>query len=146
MNPRLARPTFQRGGGSGRGCHVAAGTATAVLAFVVRIWGLDALGFNSDEAVYAGQAASLAGNPNYVDLFPVFRAHPMLFQTILSVFFRVGEVDVAGRVVVALFWSGYRPGRLHARRAALQSAGRAGSGAAAGGHALPRDRDPAGGC
>jgi hypothetical protein len=107
---------------------VAAGTATAVLAFVVRIWRLDALGFNSDEAVYGGQAASLAGNPNYVDLFPVFRAHPMLFQAILSPFFRVGEVDVAGRVVVALFGVAtvlavYLVGaRLYSRRVGLVAA------------------------
>ncbi|MGW5670166.1 glycosyltransferase family 39 protein, partial [Micromonospora sp. NPDC003776] len=74
----------------------------AALAFLLRVWRLDALGFNSDEAVYAGQAASLAGNPNYTPFFPVFRAHPMLFQTLLSPFFRTGEVDVAGRVVVAV--------------------------------------------
>ncbi|WP_446214984.1 ArnT family glycosyltransferase [Micromonospora sp. IBHARD004] len=74
----------------------------AALALLLRVWQLDALGFNSDEAVYAGQAASLAGNPNYSPFFPVFRAHPMLFQTLLSPFFRTGEVDVAGRVVVAV--------------------------------------------
>ncbi|OZV83016.1 hypothetical protein CA850_05785 [Micromonospora echinospora] len=77
-------------------------TAIAALAAVVRAWQLDALGFNSDEAVYAGQAASLAGNPRYADLFPVFRAHPMLFQALLSPFFRAGEADVAGRVVVVV--------------------------------------------
>ncbi|MEU4569481.1 glycosyltransferase family 39 protein [Micromonospora sp. NPDC023956] len=77
-------------------------TVIAALAAVVRAWQLDALGFNSDEAVYAGQAASLAGNPRYADLFPVFRAHPMLFQALLSPFFRVGEADVAGRVVVVV--------------------------------------------
>lgn len=74
----------------------------ATLALLLRVWRLDALGFNSDEAVYAGQAASLAGNPNYTPFFPVFRAHPMLFQTLLSPFFRTGEADVAGRVVVAV--------------------------------------------
>jgi hypothetical protein len=78
-------------------------TAIAVLAAVVRAWQLDALGFNSDEAVYAGQAASLAGNPRYAELFPVFRAHPMLFQALLSPFFHSGEVDLAGRVVVVGF-------------------------------------------
>ncbi|WBB77280.1 glycosyltransferase family 39 protein [Micromonospora sp. WMMD882] len=77
--------------------------AIAALATVVRAWQLDALGFNSDEAVYAGQAASLAGNPRYAELFPVFRAHPMLFQALLSPFFRTGEVDLAGRVVVVAF-------------------------------------------
>jgi hypothetical protein len=69
----------------------------------VRLWDLDANGFNSDEAVYAGQAAALAGNPLYMDQFPVFRAHPMLVQIVLSPLFRSGEVDVAGRVVIAFF-------------------------------------------
>src|SRR6266540_49550 len=77
-------------------------TAVTSLALGLRLWRLDATGFNSDEAVYGGQAASLAGNPNYTDLFPVFRAHPMLVQTVLSPLFRHGEVDVAGRVVIAV--------------------------------------------
>jgi 4-amino-4-deoxy-L-arabinose transferase-like glycosyltransferase len=68
----------------------------------LRFWQLGALGFNSDEVVYAGQAASLAGNPVYRDDFPVFRAHPMLVQSLLSPFFRSGEHDVVGRVVMAL--------------------------------------------
>jgi hypothetical protein len=76
--------------------------AVAVALFL-RLWRISAVGFNSDEAVYAGQAAALAGNPHYVDMFPVFRAHPMLFQSVLSPLFRAGEVDVAGRVVVAVF-------------------------------------------
>jgi hypothetical protein len=107
---------------------VGAVTASAALAFALRVWRLDALGFNSDEAVYAGQAASLAGNPHYVDLFPVFRAHPMLFQAILSPFFRTGEVDVAGRVVVAVFGVAtvvalYLLGaRLYSRRVGLAAA------------------------
>lgn len=67
----------------------------------LRLVNLDALGFNSDEAVYAGQAASLAGNPLFVDQFPVFRAHPMLIHTILSPVYATGQHDVAGRVVVA---------------------------------------------
>jgi hypothetical protein len=106
----------------------AALTATAALAFAVRVWKLDALGFNSDEAVYAGQAASLAGNPQYVDLFPVFRAHPMLFQAILSGFFRTGEVDLAGRLVVALFGVAtvlavyFLGARLYSRRVGLVAA------------------------
>lgn len=82
---------------------VGAVTAVAALALVLRVWRLDATGFNSDEAVYAGQAAALAGNDTYTDLFPVFRAHPMLFQAILSPVFARGEADVGGRVVVALF-------------------------------------------
>ncbi|HKN45553.1 MAG TPA: hypothetical protein VJW23_16705, partial [Propionibacteriaceae bacterium] len=44
----------------------------------LRYWRLSALGFNSDEAVYAGQAASIAGQEAYLPYFPIFRAHPLL--------------------------------------------------------------------
>lgn len=99
----VSRPEgIGHGRGRRRGATPSALVAIAALALYLRVWQLDALGFNSDEAVYAGQAASLAGNPNYTPFFPVFRAHPMLFQTLLSPFFRAGEVDVAGRVVVAV--------------------------------------------
>ena len=77
-------------------------TLTLGVAAGVRLVNLGSLGFNSDEAVYAGQAGALAGNPHYVESFPVFRAHPMLVQTILSSFFRTGEHDIVGRVVIAL--------------------------------------------
>jgi hypothetical protein len=77
--------------------------AVTLIATGVRVWRIDALGFNSDEAVYGGQAASLAGNPNYTGLFPIFRAHPMIVQIVLSPLFRHGEVDVAGRYVVVGF-------------------------------------------
>ena len=45
-----------------------------------------ALGFNSDEAVYAGQAASIAGRVRAFAYFPIFRAHPLLFQPLLKRF------------------------------------------------------------
>jgi 4-amino-4-deoxy-L-arabinose transferase-like glycosyltransferase len=70
---------------------------------VLRLVNLPSIGLNSDEVVYAGQAASLAGNPVFVDVFPVFRAHPMLLQSLLSVIYAEGEHDVAGRSVIALF-------------------------------------------
>ncbi len=81
---------------------VASVAAVLGAAAAIRLVDIGALGFNSDEAVYAGQAASLAGNPLYVDNFPVFRAHPMLTQSLLSIVFREGEHDTAGRVVVAM--------------------------------------------
>ena len=76
--------------------------AALAAAAALRLANIGALGFNSDEAVYAGQSASLAGNPHYIEQFPVFRAHPMLVQSLLSVVYRQGEHDVAGRVVVAM--------------------------------------------
>lgn len=76
-------------------------TSVLVMAAALRLININANGFNSDEAVYAGQAAALGGNPIYTDYFPVFRAHPMLMQTLLSVPFRHGEHDVEARVIVA---------------------------------------------
>jgi len=57
---------------------------TAVAAFL-RFWQLTAVGFNSDEAVYAGTAASIAGDQSLRAMFPVFRAHPLLFQLLLAI-------------------------------------------------------------
>lgn len=54
------------------------------VAGTVRFVGLDAVGFNSDETVYAGTAASLAGDASIEQYFPVFRAHPVLFQTLVA--------------------------------------------------------------
>lgn len=74
-----------------------------VLGAFLRLWRLGAVGFNSDEAVYAGQAASIAGQPDYLDYFPIFRAHPLLFQSLLSLIYRIQVDDLAGRLVVATF-------------------------------------------
>lgn len=74
---------------------------TLIVGLAVRLINLNAFGFNSDEAVYAGQAASLGGNPLFVHEFPVFRAHPLLLPTLLSPLFSSGTPDLRGRVVVA---------------------------------------------
>jgi hypothetical protein len=78
------------------------GVAVAVGA-TLRLFDLDRIGLNSDEAVYAGQSASLAGNPSFTDNFPVVRAHPLLFQLVASPFYRSGIPDVPGRYVGAAF-------------------------------------------
>jgi hypothetical protein len=54
------------------------------LAGFFRFWQLTRIGFNSDEAVYAGTAASIAGDQSLRSMFPVFRAHPLLFQMLLA--------------------------------------------------------------
>lgn len=77
-----------------------------VVGTVLRVVGLGAVGLNSDEAVYAGQAASLVGNPNFTENFPVIRAHPLLFQLIVSPLYRTGIPDVPGRYVNAIFGVG----------------------------------------
>src|SRR5690349_20939554 len=77
---------------------VVLGTAT-----FFRFWHLSEVGYNSDEAVYAGTAASMAGHTDYSGMFPVFRAHPLLFQTFLSLLFRSGVSDWGGRALAAAF-------------------------------------------
>src|SRR4051812_14076691 len=55
------------------------------IATFVRLWGINKLGLNSDEAVYAGQGAAIANDPTLEPFFPAFRAHPLLFQTMLAI-------------------------------------------------------------
>ncbi|MDD1751318.1 MAG: glycosyltransferase family 39 protein, partial [Methanothrix sp.] len=55
-------------------------------------------GFNTDEAVYSGQAAAIAQVPVLKDIFPVFRAHPLLFQFMLALMFNFGASDIALRL------------------------------------------------
>ncbi len=99
------------------------GAAIATPALVLRLVHLNALGFNSDEAVYAGQAASIAGDPVLSVYFPIFRAHPLLFQTVLSVIYQFGVSPLRGRLLSAAFGVGtvficYLLGkRLYGRRA-----------------------------
>src|SRR4051812_44807636 len=71
------------------------------LATFVRVWHINALGYNSDEAVYGGQAASIAHDPQLDPFFPTFRAHPLLFQTLVSVGYRLGIGEVFGRLAAA---------------------------------------------
>jgi glycosyltransferase involved in cell wall biosynthesis len=73
------------------------------IAAVVRVWQLGSAGFNSDEAVYAGQAASIADYGPLEPYFPTFRAHPLLFQTLLSFGFRLGFEELFARVISAAF-------------------------------------------
>src|SRR5947209_7971931 len=75
--------------------------AIMVIGACARLWALDSVGFNSDEAVYAGQAAAIADDPVLTPFFPIFRAHPILFQAFLSLAFQFGVSDLLGRSVVA---------------------------------------------
>jgi len=68
----------------------------------LRVWGLSRVGYNTDEAVYAGQAAAIASDPTLKEIFPVFRAHPLLFQFMLALVFHFGVSDLAGRLVAVL--------------------------------------------
>lgn len=99
----------------------------AVAAFL-RLYALDRHGFNSDEAVYAGQAASISGSRTFLAYFPIYRAHPLLYQTILSVVYRFVLTDFAARLLSVAFGIGavvltYALGfRLYGRRAGLLGA------------------------
>lgn len=70
------------------------------LSVAIRMVGLNQVGFNTDEAVYAGQAAGIMNNLDLKPFFPVFRAHPLLFQFMLAVTYSfTGVSDIAGRMV-----------------------------------------------
>lgn len=91
--------------------------AILLAAAFLRAWEIEALGLNSDEAVYNGQGASIAGVPELAPYFPTFRAHPLLFQTLLSVGFHVGAPELFGRLAaaalgVATVWVTFLTGRL----------------------------------
>lgn len=74
-----------------------------VVAAIPRVLALSSLGLNSDESVYVGQAATLAGAPGMDNYFSLFRAHPLLIQFTLSILFRfTGVDDGTARLVVAL--------------------------------------------
>ncbi len=77
--------------------------AFLAIVLVLRFRAIGLLGINSDEVVYSGQAASLAGVEGFVDRFSVFRAHPLLFQFALSLVYRFEFIDIAGRYVAAVF-------------------------------------------
>lgn len=92
-------------------------TAILALAALLRLWRLNAVGANSDEAVYAGQGASIAGDPDLEPLFPIFRAHPLLFQTLVSLGYHAGGGLGLARVMsaalgVASVYVTFRLGRL----------------------------------
>jgi MFS family permease len=102
--------------------------AVLAVATGVRVWQLNSVGFNSDEAVYSGQAAAIASEPELADLFPVFRAHPLAFQTLLSLAWRVGldagfERFASAAAGVVTVYLAYELGRqLYGRRAGLIAA------------------------
>ena len=88
-----------------------------VAAVGLRVWGLDRIGYNTDEAVYAGQAAAIARDPVLKEIFPIFRAHPLLFQFVLALVFQFGVSDLNGRLVavaigLATVYLVYRLGKL----------------------------------
>jgi hypothetical protein len=99
--------------------------AVLALSASLRLWNINSIGINTDEAVYAGQAAAIAGDAALKPFFPMLRAHPLLFQFLVSLGFLFGVNDLTGRVFAAGFGVGtvylvYRLGTLlYGRRAGL---------------------------
>jgi hypothetical protein len=123
-------PVAVEGGGASRLVSWLVLGAILIAGALLRLWQVDQLGLNSDEAVYVGQGASIAGDPQLSHLFPVYRAHPVLFQTVLSLAFHFGngDPDLFGRITAVLVGLGtvlltYQAGRLlYGRRAGLFAA------------------------
>jgi hypothetical protein len=72
----------------------------------LRLWQINAMGYNTDEAVYAGQAAAIAGVPGLKDIFPIFRAHPLLIQSMLALIYKIQFSDLAGRLLAVVIGLG----------------------------------------
>jgi hypothetical protein len=70
---------------------------------LLRLWQIDRFGFNSDEVVYAGQGAAIAGVPELGEIFPIFRAHPLLFQLMIGLLYRVAVSDLTPRILSVAF-------------------------------------------
>lgn len=102
--------------------------AISLVGFGLRLWQLDVLGFNSDEAVYAGQAAAIASDPALKDIFPIFRAHPLLFQWMMALAMAFGVEEIGLRVLSGVIgmvtvWLAFLIGRLlFGQRAGLLAA------------------------
>ena len=115
----------------------------AIVALVVRLWHFNDVGYNSDEAVYAGQGAGLAHDPQLAPYFPVFRAHPLLFQSVIAIGYELHQGDWFGRAAAIGFGvlcvlATFELGRLlYGVRVGPDRRGRARA------DALPRDRQPA---
>ncbi|MEA2660767.1 MAG: hypothetical protein QOH08_339 [Chloroflexota bacterium] len=87
------------------GSPLIAARLAAIIAIgaVVRFVNYNAVGYNSDEAVYAGQGASIAHDTTLAPFFPVFRAHPLLFQAVVSIGYQMDWGDWWGRFASVLF-------------------------------------------
>lgn len=80
--------------------------AVFAIGATVRLWGIDRFGFNSDEAVYAGQGAAISDVDGLSERFPIFRAHPLLFQFLIAIAYRAGVSDLTPRLMSVAFGIG----------------------------------------
>jgi Dolichyl-phosphate-mannose-protein mannosyltransferase len=127
--------TWGRGVAAVRGNRVEVGLFLGIVAVasILRLWDLTRVGFRGDEAVYAGQAAVLAGDhamDRYFILASRGNSNFLIYQEVVSFFYRLfGVSDLTARVVSAVFSiltvvALYFVGRvLYGRRAAALGAG-----------------------
>jgi len=101
-NGSLLAPTPSPKGASATQIALALGIVLMAAA-ALRLWHINGLGYNGDETIYAGQGAALADAQGLADFFPIFRAHPLLFQSILAVGFDLGFHSPFERFVSAAF-------------------------------------------
>src|SRR3954447_7452275 len=85
---------------------LAALVGIVALGALLRVWNIDAVGFNGDETIYAGQGASIANAHGLAEFFPTFRAHPLLFQTLLAAGYDAGLGAPFERLFAAAFGLG----------------------------------------
>ncbi len=101
---RLRAPAVHLGRlAAGRWWTAATLLAILVAALLVRLWHFNDVGYNSDEAVYAGQGAGIAHDPQLAPYFPVFRAHPLLFQSVVAIGYELHQGDWFGRAAAIAF-------------------------------------------
>jgi 4-amino-4-deoxy-L-arabinose transferase-like glycosyltransferase len=75
-----------------------------VVALFLRSWDIGWNGFNGDESIYSGQAASMLGKTDFLNDFTLFRAHPLLLQSLVSIAFLIfGIYDTVARTIPVIF-------------------------------------------
>ena len=98
-------PPGQRDGSRTHGRWLTAAILLGIViaTLLVRFWHFNDVGYNSDEAVYAGQGAGIAHDPQLAPYFPVFRAHPLLFQSVVAIGYELHQGDWFGRAAAICF-------------------------------------------
>ncbi len=114
------------------------------IALFVRLWHFNDVGYNSDEAVYAGQGAGIAHDSQLAPFFPVFRAHPLLFQSVVAVGYELHQGDWFGRAAAIAFGALCVLATFELGRLLYGAQGGPDRRRRARPHALPRDRQPSG--
>lgn len=71
----------------------------------LRLWSIGAHGYNSDEAVYAGQGLAMLGDATLAEHFSLFRAHPLVLQLVVGAAGTALEPsDAIARATVAILF------------------------------------------